>query len=75
MIVNLDDNLIYIDKADSIDTVWCVFNQLWKHSLYAKMKKFRFFQEEMQFLDYMISLQRIHKENELIGTVRDWPKP
>lgn len=56
VIVYLDNILIYTNKADYINAIWKILNQLRKHFLYANLNKYHFYQKEMQFLDYVISL-------------------
>ncbi len=52
-----------------------MLNQLRKHSLYANLKKCRFYQDKVRFLGYIVSHQVIQIEEEQIKIVRDWPKP
>ncbi len=77
MIVYLNDILIYIENEDEehVQAVRWVLDQLRKHSLYAKLEKCRFHQDEVRFLGYIISHQGIQMEEEQIKAVCDWPKP
>ena len=61
VIVYLDNILIYIvDTGQShVEAVWWVFGELWKYGLFANLKKCRFHQEEVRFLGYVVSSQRI----------------
>ncbi len=52
-----------------------MLDQLQKHLLYAKLKKYRFHQDEMRFLGYIVFYQGIQIEKEQIKTVRKWPEP
>ncbi len=52
-----------------------MLDQLQKHSLYANLKKCRFYQDEVRFLGYIVSHQGIRIEEEQIKAVRDWPEP
>ena len=36
-----------------------MLNQLWKYLLYANLKKYQFHQDEIKFLDYIVSHQDI----------------
>lgn len=47
IIVYLHDILIYTNEVDLIDSVWYVVKELRKHLLYANLKKYRFYQDEM----------------------------
>ncbi len=52
-----------------------MLDQLQKHSLYANLKKYRFYQDEVRFLGYIVSHQGIRMEEKRIKAVRDWPEP
>ncbi len=61
VIVYLNNILIYTENKDEehVQAVQWVLDQLRKHSLYANLKKCRFYQDEMRFLGYIISYQDI----------------
>ncbi len=61
MIVYLNDILLYTKSEGKkhVEVVWSVLEQLWKYSLYANLKKCWFDQEEVRFLDYIVSHQDI----------------
>ncbi len=73
----LDDILIYTKNKGKkhVPAVQWVLDQLWKHSLYANLKKCRFHQDEMRFPGYIVSYQGIRMEEEQIKAVRNWPEP
>lgn len=52
-----DDIFIYTESEGKthVEAVWWVLDQLQKHSLYAKLKKYWFYRDEVRFLDFMIS--------------------
>ena len=77
VIVYLDDILIYTeDESKShVQAVRWVLDQLRKFLLYANLKKCRFYQEEVRFLGYIVSLQGICMKDERIKAVEQWPKP
>ncbi len=77
VIVYLDDILIYIENEGKryVQAVRWVLDQLRKHSLYAKLKKYRFHQDKVRFLGYIVSHQGIQMEEKRIKDVRDWPEP
>ncbi len=66
VIVYLDDILIYIESEgeEHVQVLRWVLDPLRKHSLYAKLKKSRFHQDEMRFLDYSVSHQGIQMKEE-----------
>ncbi len=51
-----------------------MLEQLRKHSLYANLKKRRFYQKEVRFLGYIVSHQGIQIEEEQIKAIDDWFK-
>ena len=77
VIVYLDDILIYTeDDGDGhVAAVRWVLEQLRKFSLYANLKKCRFYQDEVRFLGYVVSLKGIRMEDERIEAVKQWPEP
>ena len=76
VIVYLDDILIYTDDDGDghVSAVWWVLKQLRKFSLFANLKRCRFYQEEIWFLGYVVSLKDIRIEDERIKAVKQWPK-
>lgn len=64
MIIYLDNIMIY--------TIWYILNQLKKYLMYAYLKKYQFYQDQVQFLDYVILLKNICKEDKWIEVVHDW---
>ena len=77
VIVYLDDILIYTkDLGQSqVEAVHWVLDQFWKYLLFAKLKKCRFYQDEVCFLGYVVSSKGISIEAEKIKVVRQWPEP
>ena len=51
-----------------------VFDQLRKFLLYTNLKKCQFYQEEVQFLGYIVTLRGICMEDERIKVVEQWPE-
>lgn len=43
--------------------------------LFAKLKKYHFYQDEVRFLDYVVSVQGLWMEDERIEAVKNWPEP
>ncbi len=77
MIVYFNDILIYTksEGEEYVQAIWWALDQLQKHSLYANLKKYCFYWDEMRFLGYIVSHQGIQMEENWIKTVRDWPEP
>ena len=58
-----------------VEAMRWILDQLWKHSLFANLKKYRFYQDEICFLGYVVSSKRISMEAERIKVVKNWPEP
>lgn len=61
VIVYLDNIFVYIKDPNQlhIDAICWILKMLWKNSLYDNMKKCRFYQDEVCFLDFAVSVQGI----------------
>ena len=72
VIMYLDDILIFTnDYGDGyVSAVRWVLEKLRKFSLFANLKKYRFYQKEVQFLGYMVSSKDICIEDEKIKAVK-----
>ena len=77
VIMYLVDILIYTKDAGQghVEAVQWVLEEFRKHGLFANLKKCRFHQEEVRFLGYVVSSQRIRIEEEKIDAVKAWPEP
>ena len=77
VVIYLDDILIYTKNPGQphVETVCWILDQLQKHSLFANLKKYRFYQDEVCFLGYMVLSKGISMEAERIEIIKDWPKP
>ena len=77
VIVYLNDIIIYTDDDGNgyIIAVRWVLKQLKKFLLYTNLKKCRFYQEEVWFLDYVLSSKDICMEDERILAVKQWLQP
>ena len=77
IIIYLDDILIYTKDPSQghIDGVWWVLELLRKNGLFANLKKCCFHQDEVRFLRYVVSTQRIQMEDEKIKAVKNWLEP
>lgn len=75
MIVYLDVILIYTNKANHVNAIWYIFNQLTKYFLYANVKNYHFYRNEVQLLGYVVYLQDLYMEHKEIKTVHDCFEP
>ena len=77
VIIYLDDILIYTEDVGQahIDAVHWVLNKVRKHGLFASLKKCRFHKDEVRFLGYVVSAQRVKIEKKQIEVVKNWPEP
>ena len=77
VIVYLDDILVYSENQDQdhVDAVLWVIDILKKNDLFANLKKYRFYKDEVRFLGYIISSQGIRMEDKRIKAVRNWSEP
>ena len=77
VVVYLDNILIYTKDLGQpyVEAIRWVLDQLQKHSLFANLKKCRFYQDKVRFLEYVVLLKRINMEAERIKVVKDWPEP
>ena len=77
IIVYLDDILIYTEDPSQpyVDAVCWVLDELRKYSLFANLKKCRFYQDEIRFLGYVVSFKDISMEAERIEVIKKWPEP
>ena len=74
IIVYLDDILIYIEHLSQghVDAVQWVPELLRNNGLFTNLKKCRFYHDEVRFLGYVVSAQRIRIKDEKIEAVRNW---
>ena len=64
IIVYLNNILIYTKNLGQshIEDIYWVLNQLQKHFFFVNLKKYRFYQNEVYFLKYMVSSKKISIE-------------
>ena len=67
--------MIYNDNDGNghVAAVQWVLEQFRKFLLLANLKKCQFYQKEVRFLGYMVSLKDIRMEDERIEAVKQWP--
>ena len=77
IIVYLDNILIYTkdEGQGHVEAVQWVVDLLRKNGLFANLKKCQFHQDEVCFLEYVVSAQGVQMEDERIEAVRNWPEP
>ena len=73
VIIYLDNILIYTEDLGQshVDAVRWVLENLRRHSLFANLKKCRFYQSEVCFLGYVVSTQGVSMEEERIEAVKN----
>ena len=77
IIIYLDNILVYSAKAldNHIGKVYEVFRRFNKRNLKLKSKKYRFHQEEVEFLGYIVGRDKIYINPQKIASIKEWPKP
>ena len=77
IIVYLNDILIYTEDPGQlyVEAVRCILDQLRKYSLFANLKKCCFHQDEIYFLEYIVSSKGINIKAKKIEVVKEWPEP
>ena len=77
VILYLDDIFIYIKDLSQgyIEAVTWVLDVLRKQKLFAYLKKYQLYKDEIHFLSYVVSAKRVKIEDEQIKAVINWPKP
>ncbi len=76
IMVYLDDILIYTKDPSRpyMDIVQWVLEQLQKYGLYANLKKCQFYEDEVQFLGFVVLAQEIRIEEKKIKVVKTLPE-
>ena len=77
VIIYLDDILIYTKDAGQayINAVPLVLNKLRKYGLFANLKKCRFHKDEVRFLGYVMSAQKVKMKDKQIEVIKNWLEP
>ena len=77
VIVYLDNILIYTKDAGQahVNAVHWLLNKLRKHNLFLNLKKCRFHKDEIRFLGYFVSVQRVRMEENQIEGMKNWLEP
>ncbi len=73
VVVYLDDILIYTEDPGRphVNVVQWVLKQLRKYSFYANLKKCRFHEDKIRFIDFVVLVQGIRMEEEKNEVVKD----
>jgi len=76
VVVFIDDILIYSkDNEKHAQHLPIVLQTLREHQLYAKLKKYEFWLEEVVFLGHVVSKEGIKVDPQKIKAIVDWPTP
>ena len=74
--VYIDDILIYLaDLAEHCQITNTVLKQLRKHKLYLKPDKYKFEQQQIEYLGLIISEGKIEMDLVKVAGVAEWPTP
>ncbi|XP_019240655.1 PREDICTED: uncharacterized protein LOC109220649 [Nicotiana attenuata] len=70
-------NKITVNKDDQqhLKHLRKIFEVLREQTLYAKLKKCKFFSEQVSFLSYIVSSEGIHADSGKIEVIASWPIP
>ncbi len=76
VVIYLNNILIHTEnlRQPHVEVVQWILEQLWKHGLYANLKRCWFHENEVQFLSFVVLAQDIRMEEKRIKAVRDWPE-
>ena len=76
VVVYLDNILIHTKDLEQshVEVVRWVLDQLRKHFFFANLKKYRFHQDEICFLAYVVLSKGISIEAKRIEVIKDWPE-
>jgi len=76
IILYLDDILIYSDTLEEHHkTVRAFLKKLIENSLFAKLSKYEFDKDEVEFLGHVISGTSVSTDPKKIKTIEEWPTP
>ena len=76
LIIYLDDLLVYSKTKEEHDShILLVLKRLREHDLYAKLEKFSFGCNHVEFLGYVIFAEGISMDAAKVKTVVEWQTP
>ena len=78
MVIYIDDLMIYT-KMDNIQEyeriIKKVLKHLEEHDLFAKLEKYTFSIQEVEFLGMIVSREGIKMDDSKVKTIKEWPMP
>ena len=76
VVIYLDNILIYSNNISEYHQhVKEVLKYLCKAGLYAKVEKYKFYSESVEYLRYILSLSSLTISNNKVKIIQDWPEP
>ena len=73
IIIYLNDIIIYfMNRKQHIENVKWMLNRLRNHKLFINMKKYKFFKNNIDFLDFVVSLKKIQMQQNKIDVIQKW---
>ena len=76
VVVYLDDIVIYSRTLEEhVNHLSLVLSQLRKYTLYVKMEKCEFAQQEIKFLVYLVSKNQVRMDPKKVQAIVDWQAP
>ena len=76
VVVYLDDILIFSDtEEEHTEHIKLVLDRLRTYYLWAKAEKCVFYQDQVEFLGYIISPNGITMDPKKVSAIMDWPAP
>ena len=74
--IYLDDILIYSNNiSEYYQHIKEVLKHFCKASFYAKVEKFEFHSELVEYLEYILSSSGLTMSNDKVKIIQDWPEP
>jgi len=75
-IVYLNNIIVYSNNYKAhMHHVQMVLERLWEYKLYINLKKCSFYVTSINFLGFIISVNRVLIEKSRVDAIREWPYP